>query len=89
VPYPPSGGPTRKGFYEAIRSDDLAKLRTLVRQAGVDAVDAQGHTLLMIASAFGSADAIRMLIATGADVSRRESVHGRVGHIVSVTERHI
>lgn len=55
-------------FYQAIRQDDLAALRALVRDEGVNAKDAQGETPLMLAAAFGSPEALRLLIAGGADV---------------------
>jgi ankyrin repeat protein len=60
-------------FYQAIRQDDLAALRALVREEGVNAKDAQGQTPLMLAAAFGSAEAIRFLIASGADVRAASS----------------
>ena len=44
-------------------------VKTLVRENGVDARDAQGQTPLMLAAAFGSPEAVRLLIANGADVS--------------------
>ena len=55
-------------FYQAIRANDLAALGTLIRSEGVDAKDAQGQTPLMLAAAFGSDEAVRVLIAAGADV---------------------
>ena len=55
-------------FYQAIRNDDLTTLRALIREAGVDAKDRQGQTPLMLAAAFGSPEAVRLLLASGADV---------------------
>jgi ankyrin repeat protein len=66
--------PAADRFYQAIRRDDLQTLRTLVRDEGVNARDVQGQTPLMLASAFGSVDAVRILIASGADVSASSSV---------------
>jgi ankyrin repeat protein len=60
--------PAADTFYEAIRRNDLTTLGTLIRDQGVDAKDAQGQTPLMLAAAFGSADAVPTLIAGGADV---------------------
>ena len=60
--------PVADRFYQAIRQDDLTALRTLIKGEGVDAKDAQGQTPLMQAAAFGSAEAVRTLIAAGADV---------------------
>ena len=55
-------------FYQAVRQNDLAALRTLVRDEGTNAKDAQGQTPLMLAAAFGSPEALRFLITNGADV---------------------
>ena len=54
-------------FYQAIRNDDLAALRSLIRDAGVDTKDRLSQTPLMLASAFGSPEAVRFLLASGAD----------------------
>ena len=43
--------PADDRFYPAIRHDDLAMVKTLVRENGVDARDAQGQTPLMLAAA--------------------------------------
>jgi ankyrin repeat protein len=56
-------------FYQAIRQDDLVTLRALVRDEGVNATDAQGETPLMLSAAFGSAEAVRLLIDSGAAVT--------------------
>ena len=55
-------------LYQAIRDDNLATLRALVSELGVNAKDAQGHTPLTLAAAFGSYQAVQLLIAGGADV---------------------
>jgi ankyrin repeat protein len=60
--------PTADRFYQAIRANDLTTLGTLMRDEGVDAKDTQAQTPLMVAAAFGSVDAVRMLIASNADV---------------------
>jgi ankyrin repeat protein len=60
--------PAADRFYQAIRGNDLTTLGALIRDEGVDAKDAQGQTPLMVAAAFGSVDAVRMLIASNADV---------------------
>ena len=59
--------PADERFYQAIRSNDLAALRTLIAAEGVNARDGLGQTPLMLASAFGSLDAVRALLAAGAD----------------------
>ncbi|MGH9237279.1 MAG: ankyrin repeat domain-containing protein [Vicinamibacterales bacterium] len=60
--------PAADRFYQAIRQNDLTVLRTLIRDERVNAKDAQGQTPLMLAAAFGSAEAVRTFIAGGADV---------------------
>lgn len=62
-----SAGPD--DFYRAIRTDDLAALKRLVAAEGVDTKDARGTTPLMFASAAGSIDAMKLLLAAGADVN--------------------
>lgn len=63
--------PVEDRFYQAIRQDNLSELQTLVREHGVDTKGSQGQTPLMLAAAFGSAGAVRVLLASGADVRRR------------------
>ena len=60
--------PAGDRFYQAIREDNLAALQGLVSQSGANAKDSQGHTPLMLAAAFGSSDAVQLLVAGGADV---------------------
>jgi len=54
-------------FDQAIRNDDPPTLQSLIREAGADTKDAQGQTPLMLAAAFGSPEAVRLLLASGAD----------------------
>jgi ankyrin repeat protein len=54
-------------IYQAIRTDDLAAIRALLRDTPVDRVDADGQTPLMLAAAFGSDAAVRLLITSGAN----------------------
>jgi ankyrin repeat protein len=68
-----SGQESGERFYQAIRNDDLAALRTLVRDAGVNARDAQDQTPLMLAAAFGSPEAVQLLLASGADARAASS----------------
>ena len=60
--------PTSEQLYQAIRNDDLVTLRGLVRSGGASTPDSLGQTPLLVASAFGSVEAMRVLIAGGADV---------------------
>lgn len=58
-----------EALYRAIRNDDLASIRTLVDEAGVDLRDSRGQTPLILASAFGSLEAMEWLIDRGAEVN--------------------
>jgi ankyrin repeat protein len=49
-------------FYQAIRNDDLPALAALVRTHGPAVTDSQGQTPLMIAAAYGSLEAVRLLL---------------------------
>ncbi len=62
---------TAERAYQAIRNDDLASLRTLIKASGVDARDKRGATPLMLAAAYGSLDAMKLLIDAGADVNAK------------------
>lgn len=59
--------PAADRFYQVIRNDERAAVDALVSDAGLDARDAQGHTPLMFAAAFGSLETMRLLLAAGAD----------------------
>jgi ankyrin repeat protein len=54
-------------FYQSVRNDDLATLRALVKDHGANVKDPRGQTPLMFAAAFGSLEAMRLLISSGAD----------------------
>ena len=62
-------------LYQSIRNDDLATLRSLVKDNGANVKDARGQTPLMIAAAFGTLDAMKLLISSGAD-AKAESEAG-------------
>ena len=53
-------------FYQAIRNNDLGALRLLVKQVGVEHKDSFGQTPLILATAFGSSEAVELLLASGA-----------------------
>src|SRR5688572_16955346 len=55
-------------FYPSIRKNDLSGLRSLVKAHGANVVDARGQTPLMIAAAFGSLEAMQVLMDGGANV---------------------
>jgi ankyrin repeat protein len=65
-----AAGPTSNDLYNVIRSNDLARLRSLVHD-GTDAntKDGRGETPLMYAAAAGSLEAMKFLIVKGADVN--------------------
>src|SRR5438045_2151479 len=56
-------------FYQAIRSDDLSALRGLIQAHGTNVKDAASQTPLMFAAAFGSRDAVRLLVDSGANIN--------------------
>lgn len=60
-------------FYQAIRNDDLSTLRGLVKASTVNSKDQRESTPLMYAAAYGSIDAMKMLIGAGADVNAKNS----------------
>ena len=64
---------TADPYYQAIRSNDLATLQSLMKSAGVRQKDSRGTTPLHFAAAYGSADAVRMLLAAGADPNARNA----------------
>ena len=57
-------------FYDVIRANDLAGLRSLVGQgATVNTRDRRGETPLQYATVVGSLDSMKLLIEAGADVN--------------------
>ena len=54
-------------FYRAIRNNDLTTLRALIKEQGANTKDSRGQTTLMTAAAFGSLDAMKLLVDNGAD----------------------
>ncbi|HYL73659.1 MAG TPA: ankyrin repeat domain-containing protein [Bryobacteraceae bacterium] len=60
-------------FYQAIRNNDLASLNTLVKTSDVNVKDQRESTPLMYAAAYGSLDAMRLLIGAGADVNAKNA----------------
>src|SRR5579864_1800798 len=60
-------------LFRAIRNNDLAFLEKHLDKTNVSSRDDHAATLLMHAAAFGSAGAIRILLAAGADVNARNA----------------
>jgi ankyrin repeat protein len=62
-------------FYQAIRNDNAGDLRALVESQDVNAKDSRGATPLMYAAAFGNAQQMKLLLASGADVNAQNVFH--------------
>lgn len=60
-------------FYRAIRDNDLKPLKALVKTSEPNLRDKRGSTPLMYAAAAGSLEAMRILLAAGADVNARNA----------------
>jgi ankyrin repeat protein len=76
-------------FYQAVRNDDLATLRVLVMDNGANVKDARGQTPLMFAAAFGSLEAMKFLISSGADAKAESeagvtALHWSTGDVAKV-----
>ncbi|MBZ5609276.1 MAG: ankyrin repeat domain-containing protein [Acidobacteriia bacterium] len=57
---------------QAIRTDNLALLKSrLTKGADVNARDSRGDTLLMLAAAYGTPEAVKLLLDAGADVKAK------------------
>lgn len=61
--------PINARFYDAIRANDLPRLRSLIREGAVNARDRRGETPLQYAAVVGSLDAMNLLVEAGADVN--------------------
>ncbi|MBZ5590751.1 MAG: ankyrin repeat domain-containing protein [Acidobacteriia bacterium] len=60
-------------FYKAIRSNDLKLIESLSAKSDVNLKDRHGATPLMYAAAVGSVDAVKALLAKGADAKAKNS----------------
>lgn len=58
-------------FYQAIRDNDLTAVEAMAKTANVNERDKRAATPLMYAAGFGSIEAMRILLAHGADVNAR------------------
>src|SRR5260221_283271 len=61
-------------FYQAIRNNDLSTLRTLLKTSDVNLKDQKETTPLMYAAAFGSVDAMKILLDAGADANAKNAL---------------
>ena len=60
-------------LFQAIRSGDLAAVKTNLTKSEIETRDAQGTTALMYATAFGNLETFKLLLAAGADVNARNT----------------
>jgi ankyrin repeat protein len=60
-----------EAYYQAIRNNDLARLRTLAGSGNVNQKDKRGTTPLHYAAAYGGAESISILLAAGANANAR------------------
>ncbi|HEV8037632.1 MAG TPA: ankyrin repeat domain-containing protein [Bryobacteraceae bacterium] len=60
-------------FYQAIRNNDLSALASLVKTVDVNTKDQHESTPLMYAAAYGSLDAMRLLLGAGANVNAKNA----------------
>src|SRR5262245_50178180 len=62
-----AAGTSSDEYYNAIRANDLAQLKGLIAAGDVNMKDRRGATPLMYAASVGSVDAVKLLLAAGAD----------------------
>ncbi len=60
-------------YYAAVRNNDIASVRTLLKRSDVNLRDNRGTTPLMYASAVGSVNAMKVLLKAGADVNAKNA----------------
>lgn len=60
-------------FYIAVRQNDLKALREVVKESGPNVADGRGNTPLMLAAGFGTLDAMRILMESGAPINATNS----------------
>src|ERR1700694_4550335 len=70
VVYAPAQDPSDR-FYQAIRNNDLSSLRGLLKTSDVNVKDQRESTPLMYAAAYGSIDAMQLLLDAGAHVKAK------------------
>jgi len=69
------GEVTPRDFYQAIRENDLAKIKSILDSGtSADLRDTRGTTPLMHAASIGSIEAMRLLMKAGADVNARNGL---------------
>ena len=68
-----AAGTTSDDYYRAIRANDLKLLESLIAKGDVNIKDRHGATPLMYAAAVGSVDAVKALLAKGADTKAKNA----------------
>jgi ankyrin repeat protein len=68
-----SAGASSDDYYKAIRANDLAQLKSLTSAGDVNVKDRRGATPLMYAASVGSVEAVKLLLAAGADAKVKNS----------------
>jgi ankyrin repeat protein len=68
-----AAGASSDDYYKAIRTNDLAQLKSLVSAGDVNVRDRHGATPLMYAASVGSVAAVKVLLAAGADAKVKNS----------------
>jgi ankyrin repeat protein len=70
-----SAEPTSRDWYQAIRLNQLAEIKSMTSSPAALAVrDARGSTPLMYAASIGSPEALKMLLDAGADVNAKNGL---------------
>ena len=67
-------------FYQSIRNNDLSALQTLLKTSDVNTRDSRETTPIMWAAAYGTLDAMNMLIGAGADVNAKNAFDATALH---------
>ena len=65
---------TSRDYYDAIRQNDLTALKKMVASGDINLRDSRGSTPLMHAAAIGSPEAMKLLLAAGADVNAKNGL---------------
>jgi ankyrin repeat protein len=68
-----AAGASSDDYYKAVRANDLAQLKSLISAGDVNVKDRRGATPLMYAASVGSVDAVKLLLAAGADAKVKNS----------------
>src|SRR5579864_1489818 len=68
-----AAGASSDDYYKAIRANDLTQLKGLIASGDVNIKDRRGATPLMYAAEVGSVDAVKMLLAAGADAKAKNA----------------